>query len=1572
MSQLPRWIQGRPTIPVASLGGGAPLTEWLVTGPFRLDIPGGFYREQEIGRLDAVETDFLGCERTIRPVEGMEHRNADLPEGACRWEWLSGSPAYDLHARYPQGESAVAYGATYLTAEEPVDLMFWAHGTLEYHWSTVQVMLDGVEMGRGDVPFSLRIGPGEHCLLLKIAGGASRRHAWQIDVRAGIVQPLGGDLGVGLIRLPGFWRGREDAPEAEVEAVLVNRGGEPLVAEHVVARLGAEAPNRATNATTLQPSQAQAVRLAAPLGTLTPGTKTTVTVAHGTQEVAAEVVIPELPPPGIIHVMEGFHCDPVWVSDQHHYNLVSMENVRQLLDACLADSNYRAFLHEIDYLKPFVDEYPDYRAALFGLIQRGQVSLGSSYNEPNENNCSGEAIIRNILYGYGFHRLFLGGNPGVYHAWDVFGHIPQLSQIAAKSGLIGVLWSKPILGFPPVFRHLALDGTSLPHIRSLYGWGTHSMDRLRSSTASLLEEKHSFGLRRHLVVDCADFASPSGWMVGHTPEMAASCPQIVMTGPEEFLHGLTDDGAHLRLTSRNPSQYHVGTTHSRSEMKIANRLGENVLIAAERWATFAALMGATYPDLPLDKAWRQLLFAEHHDALSGTPCDLSYLDLMAGYREALDLGSDVLRRSTSFLAEAVRTPEEGRAVVVFNSLNWVRSGVVRIPKPEDMREVEVRSASGEVLPSSVDGEEVTFIARDVPSVGYATVTLHPADASGAKAKRSPRRAECSLENEFWRIALDPARGGGIASLVDKATGRELIHGKIGVGNDLVALSERGVRGGSPWEFWTTGARLHASQDAASVSIERSVLGETAVITGRLRDICSYRRTLTLRPGQRTVEASATIDGYRRDDIMFVVTTPVALSSALPVVEDRFGSIVTKRNRRQFDYRTAGNMKFSDCAVFPVYNWIEAGWSARVDIGAQSSLNLGLMGLIHSHDSAVERAIEPLLTAFAHAGVACTPYYDDDDMPRRATLEEKYYEPGYEKTRLENTLPSRLDDLGMTNQWMAISVAGDNAYVADLLKRLPEAARRRLTEDQQRQGWAMVVAEDAEVPEGWNPVPVVVLTASSRKTLTAAITQIGEGLAADGRIRLPEGCDFRLEPGTVDDYGVAILTNGTGAGALEPDGTLTLMLTKSAPWADVHLPRHFVPEHRQMVFHYGFYPHDGNWRDSEVVRAGYEFDNPLTAAQPTGKGGPLPPSQSFLALDAPDAVITAIKPVGNPVASFRTGASDPRRGIIVRAYNANGRGSRGRVALNVPISEAFAASLMEEDRGKMSVREGAVEWTFGPYAIETLRLVPGEVQPVGSGDLGAAREAVQPVWCRYWKHNTGAHPMGYLPVGIYLTGDLPIENTGGSFPTVGRVRVTINNNLTDRTISGRAQLIASPHWALLPAEIPYTLGPREHATTEVTVAFARHVRTGLIKARMEHDGQVYQDVIEAGRKTQVKIGGGGAVRLNGMDILKEREPEWQVLRDERDILVRVRNPWWEPLDAELVLVSPVETWGEEAGAYGLIEVGPRNVGLTIPGRQTARVRFRVASEGKTPPEFWAWMKLMCNGKPDYRPVPGTRA
>ena len=97
------------------------------------------------------------------------------------------------------------------------------------------------------------------------------------------------------------------------------------------------------------------------------------------------------------------------------------------------------------------------------------------------------------------------------------------------------------------------------------------------------------------------------------------------------------------------------------------------------------------------------------------------------------------------LARSVKA--DGKRVVVYNPLPWVRSGVVEVP-----------------------GQTGKFIfAEKVPANGYRT---YPTDAASVTAN-TEKPASTTLDTPFYKVAFDLKRG-GVASLVDRKTGRELV------------------------------------------------------------------------------------------------------------------------------------------------------------------------------------------------------------------------------------------------------------------------------------------------------------------------------------------------------------------------------------------------------------------------------------------------------------------------------------------------------------------------------------------------------------------------------------------------------------------------------------------------------------------------------------------------------------------------------------------------------------------------------------------------------------------------------
>ena len=389
----------------------------------------------------------------------------------------------------------------------------------------------------------------------------------------------------------------------------------------------------------------------------------------------------------------------------------------------------------------------------------------------------------------------------------------------------------------------------------------------------------------------------------------------------------------------------------------------------------------------------------------------------------------------------------------------------------------------------------------------------------------------------------------------------------------------------------------------------------------------------------------------------------------------------------------------------------------------------------------------------------------------------------------------------------------------------------------------------------------------------------------------------------------------------------------------------MPEHKNHVFTYALYPHAGDWREAETQHAAYEFNHPLAARQtaPAAKAY-LPPEMSFVQVSPKNIILTGMKPFGNPIPAFeKTKSADAANGIMLRFYDAEGIDCGARIEFASGMKRAWAANLLEERQDDVPVVNGGMQISVPAFSIVTVGFKPGKPGPrMGRKALGTEAEPVQPVWVRSWEHDAESMPMGYGSVVCSISREVREEDEGRTLI----LKVHAVNDYTDAEVSGEAQLLVPEGWTAEPAVIRFQIPPLGYRTTDVTVRRPQASDAGQIKLRHEYDGQTFQDVLEVGRAFDLE-----------MDVANEGDA----------ILVVLKNPTEETIEAEVSMVTPIETWPKRlVGPHAILDISPRTQGVSLAPGETTTLRYSVVTplaNGAAVPQdsYWAVAKMMSNGR-----------
>lgn len=437
--------------------------------------------------------------------------------------------------------------------------------------------------------------------------------------------------------------------------------------------------------------------------------------------------------------------------------------------------------------------YPDLFERIKKQVKAGRfLIVGATWVENDANIPSGEAFVRQFVYGQRFFETRFGKRCDIFWLPDSFGYNAQIPQLARGAGCDywftqKLSWSN-INRFPHnSFVWVGLDGTQLvthmtpvdnydsqcgvndirkgvwnnqnlnvqPAALHLYGFG----DGGGGPTAEMLER-----LRR----------ARATYNTGYT-EM----PKVTVgkTTREFYDHILAKTDNSRRLPTWHGEiylEFHRGVQTSHGSIKKWNRKLEVLLHNVEWVATLASIHNSDYeyPKAKIDDLWEPFLKCQFHDVLPGSSIRLVYEDAERIY-------ADVDKRARALLHEASLAVggKDNQTPITVNTLDVPRRELVAV-KLEGRNFSELQGLQQSAVQMSSDGSSALILAEDVQNTGLITACPSPAmvmrDTDAVSVVQSGN-GEYTLRSSSLNVKLSHGR---ITSIYDKLVDRELLaHGR---------------------------------------------------------------------------------------------------------------------------------------------------------------------------------------------------------------------------------------------------------------------------------------------------------------------------------------------------------------------------------------------------------------------------------------------------------------------------------------------------------------------------------------------------------------------------------------------------------------------------------------------------------------------------------------------------------------------------------------------------------------------------------------------------------------------------
>jgi alpha-mannosidase len=511
-----------------------------------------------------------------------------------------------------------------------------------------------------------------------------------------------------------------------------------------------------------------------------------------------------------VYVIPFSHLDLMWAGTLEECLSRGGRITTKAIEIANRHPEFRFLLEDGVFAADYVDAHrgaPEV-AELKRLVKEGRIEIGAEWVGIYQNLPRGEALVRNLVYGKQYAREVFQVDPQAAVLTDVPGFTEQLPQILVKSGTPCMVMTR--MGPPDcsLFRYRSPDGSAALVWSTIkgYGWGIGlGLHRDALNETNFARIAQSVGQVQATTTGPiylgwgTDLFAPSENLVSNVAllNQRLAPMQFRLATPAEYFRAASKVEGIPEISGEVPSSWGNILT-SLVQLWPPAMKAADTLLTAEKFAAINFALGyADYPQKEFESLWKCALAAMDHNNFGqgGYIGDERKLEYAA---TATMRGGQIIRDSLRNIAERVQRPfARCTPIVVFNPMNWERDDVISthvslygdVP-PGDIRDylhaMRLVDEKGVSVPFYVEQSygtvsrafEIVFVARGVPSLGYKTYFIVPAE----NREEFPNACELKLDEPDPArpkrvLGADQVENGFYRVTVDRATGRITVFDK---------------------------------------------------------------------------------------------------------------------------------------------------------------------------------------------------------------------------------------------------------------------------------------------------------------------------------------------------------------------------------------------------------------------------------------------------------------------------------------------------------------------------------------------------------------------------------------------------------------------------------------------------------------------------------------------------------------------------------------------------------------------------------------------------------------------------